>query len=481
MRNSKRGSIRIPDSGIAATRALTKSVRTPFWLDSPESPAARPGLFGDRRADLVVVGGGFTGLWTALRAAEREPGREIVLLEADRLSSAASGRNGGFVESSVTHGLENGLRHFPNEIAALESLGAANLDAIESTIADEQLDCAFVRPGAYSVATASWHVTALVESGQIARDHGLEIELLEGSSMRAQVRSPTYLGGLRVSGRSSALVDPARLAWGLAEVIERRGATIHERTRALAITENRVGGVDVITPDGVVSGGQVVLATSAFPPLVKKIRRYVLPVYDYVLVTEPLNATTLGEIGWRGREGISDLGNQFHYYRLTEDDRILFGGYDAIYHYNNGVRPELEVRRDTFELLAGHFFTTFPQCEGVEFTHAWGGAIDTCSRFCAYFDTALAGRVAYAAGFTGLGVGASRFAADVLLDLLGGTSTERTELEMVRTKPFPFPPEPLRSIVVGATRRSLIRADERDGQRNLWLHLLDAMGVGFDS
>jgi glycine/D-amino acid oxidase-like deaminating enzyme len=131
--------------------------------------------------------------------------------------------------------------------------------------------------------------------------------------------------------------------------------------------------------------------------------------------------------------------------------------------------------------LADHFFTTFPQLEGIGFSHRRGGAIDTCTRFCAFFGTAHRGRVAYALGYTGLGVAASRFGARVMLDLLTGEPTELTRLKMVRTRPLPFPPEPLAYLGVQATRWSLARADRQAGRRNLWLRALDAAGLGFDS
>ncbi len=212
-----------------------------------------------------------------------------------------------------------------------------------------------------------------------------------------------------------------------------------------------------------------------------ELRPFILPVYDYVLVTEPLTSSQLNSIGWKHRQGIGDSGNQFHYYRLTEDSRILWGGYDAIYHYGNRVAKQLEQRAATFDKLAEHFFATFPQLAGVRFTHRWGGAIDTCSRFCAFWGTAHGGRVAYALGYTGLGVGASRFGAQVMLDLLDGEPTERTRLRMVRTRPLPFPPEPLRYGVVQLTRWSLDQADRHEGRRNLWLRGLDWAGLGFDS
>jgi glycine/D-amino acid oxidase-like deaminating enzyme len=175
------------------------------------------------------------------------------------------------------------------------------------------------------------------------------------------------------------------------------------------------------------------------------------------------------------------LGNQFHYYRLTADNRILWGGYDAIYHFGRAISPAYDQRPVTFQRLASHFFATFPQLEGIRFSHRWGGAIDTCTRFCAFFGTAFGGQAAYAAGYTGLGVGASRFSADVMLDLLGGEPTERTRLSMVRTTPPPFPPEPLAYLGIQFTRWSLDHADRNEGRRNAWLRTLDRLGVGFDS
>ena len=226
---------------------------------------------------------------------------------------------------------------------------------------------------------------------------------------------------------------------------------------------------------------QACLGTGAYRPLLRRLSHYLVPVYDYVLMTEPLSAAQRAAIGWRHRQGAADLGNQFHYYRLTADGRILWGGYDAVY-YNGGlITAARDQRPATFRRLASHFFETFPQLDGLRFTHAWGGVIDTCARFCAFYGTAHDGRLAYAAGYTGLGVGASRFGGNVMLDLLSGEQTERTALSMVRSKPVPFPPEPARSAVIQLTRSALARADQRGGRRGLWLRTLDRLGLGFDS
>jgi glycine/D-amino acid oxidase-like deaminating enzyme len=280
-----------------------------------------------------------------------------------------------------------------------------------------------------------------------------------------------------------AIVDPARLAWGLRRACLEAGVRIYEQSPVRAIGGERgaSGRLELRTPGGTLRARQVMLGTGAFSPLLRRLRYYLVPVYDYVLVTEPLSAAQLDSIGWRQRPGIGDSANQFHYYRLTADNRILWGGYDAVYYFGSKIAASLDQRPATFGKLAEHFFATFPQLEGTRFSHSWGGVIDTCSRFCAFFGTARSGRLAYAAGYTGLGVGASRFGARVALDLLGGEPTELTELEMVRTRPIPFPPEPARSAGIQLTRWSLGAADRHEGRRNRWLRSLDRIGLGFDS
>ena len=445
-----------------------------LWLDQPDAPAARAPLPGDTSCDLAVIGAGFSGLWAALLAKEANPGRSVLVLEGNRVGWAASGRNGGFCEASLTHGAANGRERFPAEFARLQRLGAENLDAIEAAVGRHGIDCEFSRSGSVTVATDEYQVAELRTAAEAGGG-----TFLDQAAMRAEVNSPTYLAG-SWDRKGTAMIQPARLAWGLAAACERLGVRIVERTPATGLAGDS-DGVTVRTRHGVLRAKRVVLGTGAFGPLVRRLRPYVVPVYDYVLVTEPLSTAQLASIGWRNRQGIADSANQFHYYRLTSDNRILWGGYDAIYHFGRDIRMAYDQRPATFIRLADHFFTTFPQLEGIGFSHRWGGAVDTCSRFCAFFGTAHHGRVGYALGYTGLGVGASRFGARVVLDLLSGERTELTELAMVRSKPVPFPPEPLAYLGVQATRWSLARADGRSGRRNLWLRALDAAGMGFDS
>ena len=450
-------------------RILDAAAAVPLWLDSPARPAPRPPLDGDTETDLVVIGGGFTGLWTALRAKERAPDRRVLLLEADRIAEHATGRNGGFCEASLTHGEANGRQRWPDEYALLDRLGRENLSGIAATVERYEIDCDFATDGVLSVATRPHEIADLEPD---------EPGFLDATRVRALVDSPTYLAG-RVDGHSCALLDPARLAWGLAEAAESLGVRIVEHTTAVDLSI-RGGRVLVRTATGTVRADRVVLATNAFRPLLARLRFHTVPVYDYVLATEPLTAGQLASVGWTGRQGVADSGNRFHYYRLTADDRIVWGGYDAIYHFGRRIDPALDDRRATHRLLAEQFYETFPQLHDVRFTHRWAGVIDTCTRFCAFFGTGLRGRAAYALGFTGLGVGASRFAADVMLDLLDGKRTERTRLRMVRRRPVPFPPEPFAYAGIQLTRWSLARADVT-GRRNVWLRTLDRLGLGFDS
>ncbi len=462
-----------------AADALRDARPAPYWLDQPGAPEPAEPLSGATTAELVVVGGGFTGLWTALLAKERDPARDVLLLEARTAAWAASGRNGGFCSASLTHGRANGLDRFGAEIQLLEQFGRENLDEISRATARYSIDCDFQRTGELTVATREWHLPGLQASAAAARRFGGDPVLLDAAQVRAEINSPGYLGGLWDRG-SCALVDPARLAWGLRRACLDAGVRICERSPVTAV--HREGpGLRLTTPQGSVRAVQAALGTSAYRPLLRRLALYLVPVYDYVLMTEPLSAVQLDRIGWPHRQGAADMGNQFHYYRLTADNRILWGGYDAVYYPGGRITTARDQRPATFTRLASQFFQTFPQLEGLRFSHSWGGVIDTCARFCAFFGTAISGRLAYAAGYTGLGVGASRFGANVILDLLSGQPTERTTLSMVRGKPVPFPPEPARSAVIQLTRASLARADQNDGRRNLWLRTLDRLHLGFDS
>ena len=435
-------------------------------------------LIGQVSADLVIIGGGLTGLWAAISAREADPSRSVALLEAKSIAFGASGRNGGFISESLTHGIAHGLAIWPSEIETLLRMGRENLADIAKFIEAESIDAGLRLCGKTAVATKPHQVDQLRESTQLHQRFGEDAFFLDVEQVRADVNSPTYLAGMRVRS-GSGLLDPAMLCWGLKRAALSRGVRIYEGTEVTGVKVSG-SGLAVRTPLGAVRARQVLLATNAYPPLLRKIRSWVLPIYDHVLVTEPLNSSQLTDIGWLENQGMTDSGNQFHYYRRTPDDRILWGGYDAVYYFGNQTSAAREQRDRSHQLLANQFFDTFPQLRGLRFTHRWAGLIDSTSRFTPLIGTALDGRMAYSVGYTGLGVAASRFGALTALDLLAARSTERTRLTLVQKKPMRFPPEPLRYPTVQFTRAALARED-RTGKRGRWLRALDRFGVGFNS
>ena len=466
----------VPAASVIS-HSLEGSIHKPFWIDDVTDARTFSALQGDVTADLAIVGGGYLGLWTAVLAKQRNPDARVVLLEARELGWAASGRNGGFCEASLTHGEENGLSRWPKEYEQLDRLGLQNLDEIEATVKTLNLDCDFERTGSLDLAIEEHEIEWLKEA-----ETDDDTVFLDEAAVRAEVNSPTYLAAVW-NKRINAIIHPAKLVRELARVASELGVEIfeHSPVREVETSGGPTDAAIVHSRNGRVRAARVALATNAFPSLLKRTRLHTIPVYDYVLMTEPLSPAQLASIGWSNRQGLADMANQFHYYRLSADNRILFGGYDAIYHYGRKVRDEYENRPESFERLASHFFTTFPQLEGLKFSHRWAGAIDASTQFSAFFGTARNGRVAYSAGFTGLGVDATRFAAQVMLDKLDGLTTERTELEMVKKLPLPFPPEPIASMGIQATQWSLNRADHNQGRRNVILKTLDALGLGFDS
>lgn len=459
-------------------RSIADASHVPFWLDDPARPAPEPELTENSGTDLLVIGAGFTGLWTALLAKEENPARAVLILEADEVAGGATGRNGGFMDASITHGFHNGRSRWPKELPVLLSLGIANLDEIEATIKRLGIECDYRRTGEIDMATEPYQVDEMREELEIAAPFQTNFQFLDREQVQAVVKSPIFIAGLKRP--DSALVNPAHLAWGLRKACLDLGVRLYEHSPVIKLAEEN-NYVIAYTRHGYVRATRVALATNAFPPLLKGLSDYVLPVYDYALVTEPLTSAQRESIGWYGREGISDASRQFHYTRTTADGRILWGGYDAVYYWNNGFGAHLENDSASFARLAEHFFQTFPQLEGLRFSHAWGGAIDTCSRFSPFWGTAQHGKTAYVMGYTGLGVGASRFGARVILDILDNKQTERIALEMVRTKPLPFPPEPLRSLGIRLSRWSMDQADRNQGRENLWLRAMDWLGLGFDS
>lgn len=455
-----------------------------FWLRDRAPPGvADPPLAPHERVevDVAIIGGGFTGLWTAVALTDTDPSLRVSVIEMATVAFGASGRNGGFCEASLTHGLANGIRHFPGELEHLESEGIDNLQALIAFTRQHGIDCDLEETGVLALADQPHQVDEFRAWVDEAAEHGERLEFLDRDAARHEVHSPLWHAGLyRPPGRD-ILVDPVKLCRGIARVARERRIRIHEGTRVTSL-ERRAGGVEVRTADaGRFIAAHVVVATSAYSGWLPRLSSTFVPVYDYALVSEPLTPGQRDAIGWQRRQGLSDSNNQFHYFRLTADDRILWGGYDAIHHRGSRVDPALDRRPQTFDKLEAQFLRAFPQLDGLTFPHRWGGAIDATSRFTVTFGRLMGGRVIYALGYTGLGVGASRWAAGVVRDMILRPREDRLRLRLVTSPPIPFPPEPLRSFAVDTVRHELDRADRNEGRRGRILRTLDALGIGFDS
>jgi glycine/D-amino acid oxidase-like deaminating enzyme len=274
-------------------------------------------------------------------------------------------------------------------------------------------------------------------------------------------------------------VDPVRLAEGLRAQAVRAGVRVFERSPVDAI---RPGGgrVRIHTNGGEVRARRAVLATNAYSHHLRRslLRRF-LPLYDYVLVSEPLSAAQRAAVGWSNRRGVVDARAFFNYYRPTRDGRILFGTSEAAYYARNRVDASCDLSPPHFEALRESFRRHFPPLADLRFPYAWGGPIASTTRLTPFFGV-YRGRVAYGLGYTGHGIGSTRVAGRILADLTLGRRGGLTELAMARRPPFPYPPEPLRALAVRSVTRALRRVDagERPG---ILLRILDRMGIGFSS
>ena len=460
-----------------AKQAVANIRYQPFWqstIDEIETPKIGP----LHTTEVLIIGAGFTGLWSAIQLQQRFNNLSITIIDKSLVAGEATSRNGGFIHQTLTHGFENSLHHWPQQTAQLIELGKKNFYEIKQFIKHYEIDCQWVDSGELEIALTENDVQSLQEQVAQANSLGLDWQFLSRQEIQQRIHNPNFQAA-SFDPEGVATINPAKLAHGLCEYLKRNGVDIFQHTEVISLRSE----TDLITVEhttGTIHAKKVIVATGAhfFAHPLSKMRT--IPIYDYCIVSKPLSTSNLNQIGWDGKEGVIDTGNQFHYYRLTADNRILWGGYAANYHFGNTISDTLTYQQNEFEQLAQDFFELFPALINLDFEYGWGGVIDTCSRFVPFFQLSHRNSVAQAVGFTGLGVATGRFAADVMIDLLWQEETERTQLDLVQQKPFPFPPEPLRTFSIWLTRKSLLRED-RTGRRNLWLRLLDFFGIGFDS
>lgn len=461
--------------------ALKDAKARPLWHDTDEAPASLPSLATDEKCELLIVGGGFTGLWAAMQAKERRPEADIIIIEQTCIADGASGRCGGFLSSSITHGETNSEHQFPGEAGRLQELGTQNMKEYLETLERYNIDARYEQVGEMSVALDPESAERLHGVYQDAKSDGEDVVFFDKDALRTQVNSPAFFAGLWQRGGQDGVIDPARLCWGLKDALLQLGVRIFEGTRLLDIEAVGKDGMKASCANAVIHSDKILIATNAFRSNIGRIRRSIVPVWDYQLATEPLTEEQIDKIAWpRTRHALADFNNMFHYFRLTTDNRITWGGGGSVrYYFNGGTDISLMDAPARYEQLAREFFEYFPQLEGVKFSHKWGGIIATSTRFCMVPGVAYDGRVAWSVGYTGHGVGASRFGARIGIELLGYEPSDILQMQFVTKKAMPWAPEPFRWIGIRLTQRALIKADQNGGKRGLWLKLLDKMNLGF--
>jgi len=464
---------------------LKDAVARPLWHDPEIMRAPEPALSGSADCELLIVGGGYTGLWAALQAKERKPDIDIIVIEQTFVGDGASGRNGGFLSSSIAHGETNIDAQFPGEADKLEQLGEQNIKELLEALERYDIDAHYEKTGVTNVALDPEAAVRLYEEFLVRQASGEDVVWYDKEGMREQVNSPKFYGGCWQRGHQDGVVDPMRLCLGLKNVLlNQLGVRIFEGTRLKKVMPDGKTSMRAICEGGEIQSEKVLMATNAYTNPYRKINRAIVPVWDYQIATEPLTPQQLDLINWgktESRHALSDFTNLFHYFRLTRDNRITWGGGGAVRSYfNRGIDIKYMDAPARYAQLATEFFHMFPQLEGnVKFSNKWGGIIASSTRFCMVPGVAYDGRLAWSVGYTGHGVSASRFGARIGIELLGYKPSEVIRMQFVTKNATPWPPEPFRWIGIRLTEHALARADRNGGKRGLWLKLLDMMGFGF--
>jgi glycine/D-amino acid oxidase-like deaminating enzyme len=423
-----------------------------YWFDSSglRDEPLRPPLRGAAKADVAIVGGGFTGLSAAIAIARRQPGRRVVVLEGARCGYGASGRNGGFADVMYTGFPAFAAEQSPEVARAVYDVIATGMAAIERLVLQDGVACDLERNGALRMAATDGQIEQLERERAGFAALGVGARLVEGEELRALVRTERFRAGLAIP--TTAIVNPAKLARGMARVAASLGVTIHEATRAVHIEPGRP--VRIVTEHGEVAASQAVLATNGYTPQLGILRNRLLPICNYVVATEPLSPAQWEAIGWSGRQGLSDARLQFMYLRPTADGRIVAGGEGAPYF--TGSLPSSGNYPPVVERLKTSLVATFPALAGIRFTNAWGGTMaftrDFTPRIGALGDD---GNLFFGLGYCGEGVVMSQVAGRILAAFLDGDAGAFQALPFVGSEPPWVGFEPFRALGVKAAEAAL--------------------------
>jgi glycine/D-amino acid oxidase-like deaminating enzyme len=454
--------------------ALSDTRFTTYWLDSLDPVADEATLEQDTSCDLLVIGGGFCGLWAAIQAKEQDPERNVVLIEAKSVANGASGRPAAIMSTSVMHGIDNTERIFPSDVAELEQLGRENMDGFQQTVERYGIDCDLEWGGEMKVSIGDEGLATVEEDYQLYLKYGHEAVKLDKAGMQAEIKSPLFHGGAW-SKKRSGTVHPGKLVRGLKQAALKLGVRLYENTPQLS--NHKTGeGIVVETPGAKITARKVLLATNAWAAGHRHISRRVAAIRDRIVVTEPLTEEQMQKVGWQHRQGIYDTRTQLNYMRLTADNRILFGG-RLDYFYGNDTDPALDKTPQPFIRLVQSFYRTFPQlADEIKFSHAWSGPIGLTTRMAVHYQKYHHGDMVFAGGYSGFGVTASRFGARIGLAILDQLDIPETRMQFARTMPNYIPPEPFRWIGAKITMYALDTLDEKGGWRKLWIAIVQKMG-----
>ncbi|WP_431904421.1 NAD(P)/FAD-dependent oxidoreductase [Micromonospora carbonacea] len=432
-----------------------------YWLSTVDGPLTpRPPLGGDADADVVIVGAGYTGLWTAYYLALADPALRITVLEAEIAGYGASGRNGGWCSALFPTSLPAlARRHGRDAALRMQRAMQATVREVGRVAAAEGIDCDWHLGGTVTLARSTAQLgRARAEVAQ-AHAHGLtadDLVLLDAAEAAARCAADGVRGGTYTP--HCAVVHPARLARGLARAVERRGVTVHERTPVTAI---RAGAA--VTPAGTVRAPVVVRATEGYTPGLPGQRRSVAPVYSLMVATPPLPEETWARIGLAGRETFSDHRHVIIYGQRTADGRLAFGGRGAPYHFGSRVRPEFDREPTVFAALRRTLGELFPALgPQVPVTHTWGGPLGVARDWSASVGLDRASGLAWAGGYVGDGVATTNLAGRTLADLILGADSDLTDLPWVGHRSPRWEPEPLRWLAVNAGLRVMLSADRAE-------------------
>jgi len=457
-----------------ALQALAKTRFTTYWLDSLDAVDDEAALDRDTSCDLLVVGGGFCGLWASIQAKEQDPARDVVLIEAKSVANGASGRPAAIMSTSVMHGIDNTERIFPDDVADLERLGRENMDAFKQAVERYQIDCDIEWGGEMKVSVGDDGLQTVEEEYQLYLKYGHDAIKLDKAGMQAEIKSPVFHGGTW-SRQRCGTVHPGKLVRGLKRAALGLGVRLFENTPHLA-NRKAPAGILVETARATITANKVLLATNAWAAGHRHISRRVAAIRDRIVVTEPLTPEQMDKIGWQNRQGIYDTRTQLNYMRLTADNRILFGGRLA-YYFGNNTDPEQDKTAQPFIRLVQSFYRTFPQlAQEIRFSHAWSGPIGLTTRMAVHYQKYHDGDMVFAGGYSGFGVTASRFGARVGLAILDRLDIPETKMQFALTVPDYIPPEPFRWIGAQVTMYALDTLDEKGGWRKLWVSMVQKMG-----